>query len=200
MNEFIRLYLPLYLVIFFIAVFLFRIFIVWKNSGVNAYVLLNASGPYGTIGFYFKLITYLNVIAVIAFAYFPDFYLLLEPLQLLEHKGIKCLGIIILLLTLPLICIAQAQMGNSWRITIDDNNSTEMITTGLFSITRNPIFLMMKFNLLGAFLVIPNSVTLAVWLTGFALIDVQVSLEEEYLKKEHGSNYLNYSKTVKRWL
>jgi len=55
-NEAMRIFLPIFGIIFFFSVFLLRTFIVWKNTGINAYVLLNQSGAYGTIGRYFKIL------------------------------------------------------------------------------------------------------------------------------------------------
>ena len=58
--------------------------------------------------------------------------------------------------------IAQAQMGASWRVGIDSANRTELVSKGLFTISRNPIFLATRLALLGFFLVAPNAATLAV--------------------------------------
>ena len=98
------------------------------------------------------------------------------------------------------IWVSQTQMGNSWRIGIDEESETELVTQGVFSLSRNPIFLGMKLNSLGFFLVIPNAITLVVLLLGVALIDVQVALEEEYLGKVHGDKYKVYFNNVRRWL
>ena len=91
-------------------------------------------------------------------------------------------------------------MGKSWRIGIDEQRKTELITTGMFLISRNPIFLGMKMNLLGFFLVIPNAITLTVAVTGFALIDIQIRLEEKHLFNLNDDSYRIYCKKVRRWL
>jgi protein-S-isoprenylcysteine O-methyltransferase Ste14 len=53
-------------------------------------------------------------------------------------------------------------MGASWRIGIDSANATELVSKGLFSVSRNPIFLAIRLALLGFFLVAPNAATLAI--------------------------------------
>lgn len=53
-------------------------------------------------------------------------------------------------LRLPLACIAAAQaaMGSSWRVGTDRTTRTELVQTGLFGYSRNPIFLGMRVILL----------------------------------------------------
>ena len=104
------------------------------------------------------------------------------------------------MITLVWIWGSQSQMGNSWRIGIDIGNKTELVKSGVFSISRNPIFLGIKVNVIGFFLVMPNAVTLVVLIATIILIDVQVVLEEEYLLKVHGDSYSDYCQEVKRWI
>jgi protein-S-isoprenylcysteine O-methyltransferase Ste14 len=58
----------------------------------------------------------------------------------------------------------------------------------------------MRANLLGLFLVMPNAVTLTIWLLGDVLIQIQVYLEEAFLRQQHGPAYDQYSQQVPRWL
>lgn len=91
-------------------------------------------------------------------------------------------------------------MGKSWRIGIDAGAAPPLVRTGLFAISRNPIFLGMRVSLLGLFLVLPNAVTLAVLLVAETLIQVQVRLEEEHLQRVHGTAYATYRRSARRWL
>ena len=45
-------------------------------------------------------------------------------------------------------------MSNNWRIGIDEENNTELVTIGIFSISRNPIFFGMIISVFGLFLII----------------------------------------------
>lgn len=101
---------------------------------------------------------------------------------------------------LILVVIAQSQMGTSWRIGIDTNQKTKLITNGIFSISRNPIFIGIIFSALGYFLVLPNAITLAILVLDIALIQVQVALEEKHLNGIHGDDYKKYCDNVRRWL
>jgi len=64
MNEFIRIFLPFYLTVFFFAVFLLRTFIVWKKTSVNACLLLKQGGAEGIIARYFKLVPQASILVV----------------------------------------------------------------------------------------------------------------------------------------
>lgn len=79
---------------------------------------------------------------------------LLPPLgacPVLQIPSLRVFGWALLLAALAWTLVAQAQMGDSWRIGIDSANSTALVTSGLFAISRNPIFLAMRINLLGLF-------------------------------------------------
>jgi protein-S-isoprenylcysteine O-methyltransferase Ste14 len=58
----------------------------------------------------------------------------------------------------------------------------------------------MMVTLFGLFLVIPNAVTLLIFVLIVVLINIQVRLEEEYLKSSHGEDYVRYQRTVARWI
>ena len=66
--------------------------------------------------------------------------------------------------------------------------------------SRNPIFLAMRVNLLGLVLVFPAATTLAILVAGEILMQVQVRLEEEHLRGAHGLTYDDYARRVRRWL
>ncbi|HEY8397827.1 MAG TPA: isoprenylcysteine carboxylmethyltransferase family protein, partial [Flavihumibacter sp.] len=86
------------------------------------------------------------------------------------------------------------------RIGIDEAHKTRLVTEGLFSISRNPIFLGMILTTLGIFLLIPNAITLLVAVMTYFVIQIQIRLEEEYLLKQHGELYARYKNSVGRLL
>ncbi|MFO0490722.1 MAG: methyltransferase family protein, partial [Curvibacter sp.] len=82
----------------------------------------------------------------------------------------------------------------------DSTNRTELVSKGLFSVSRNPIFLSTRLALLGFFMVAPNAFTLAILAAGEIVIQVQVRLEEMHLSGLHGAAYDQYCSQVPRWL
>ena len=151
------------------------------------------------IGRVFRILFALIVIIVLVRSFWPDGYLLLMPIERLERTGITTAGVMLLILSLVWTLLAQTQMGESWRIGIDQEHQTVLVRTGLFRFSRNPIFLGMIITLVGLFLVIPNVLTLLTLMMGAVLIGIQVRLEEEFLLKSHGEDYVLYKRHVRRW-
>ena len=122
------------------------------------------------------------------------------PIEWFERTWIRLTGVALLLISLLWTILAQAQMGDSWRIGIDTEHRTELVRSGVFKISRNPIFVGMMVTLLGLFLTVPTVVTLITLLVGVILIGIQVRLEEEYLTMTHGDKYVEYRHSVRRWI
>jgi len=137
---------------------------------------------------------------VVVYSFLPGAYQYLLPVPWLEHPWIRATGVFLLIASLTWIVLAQAQMGESWRIGIDTDHKTKLVQTGMYRISRNPIFLGMMVTQLGLFLAIPNALTLLILVLLVVLINIQVRLEEEYLKTSHGEDYVRYQRTVGRWI
>jgi protein-S-isoprenylcysteine O-methyltransferase Ste14 len=198
MNEFLSIFLPVYFIIYFGIAFVAKSIIVAKRIGKNPLVLPKDDSAYGLIGFYFKLTIILMFLYVLLFACFPALYNNFLPIQQLDTLMIKYVGLVLLSFALIWTTIAQAHMKNSWRIGIDTETKTELITTGLFQISRNPIFFGMIISLAGLFLTTPNAMTAIFLILGYVLIQIQIRLEEDFLTQQHGQTYLNYKQKVRR--
>ena len=196
----LRLFLPIYLLAYFTAAFLWRSFVVWKRTGVNPVVFKSTDSAHDFIGRVFKTLFAVIVVVVVIYAFIPNVYQYLMPMPWLERTWIKSTGIGLLLLSLVWTVLAQAQMGTSWRIGIDSEHKTELVHRGIFSLSRNPIFLGIMVTLSGLFLVVPNVGTLITLLVGILVIGIQVRLEEEFLTRMHGDKYLEYRRRVRRYI
>ena len=200
MEKYNAIFLPVYLVVYFLWAFLIRSWSVYRSSGINPLVLPKDDSAYGLVGFYFKLTIAGLFIYVLLYAWVPasHFYFLSIELPLAVECG--WLGWMVLLLAMAWTIIAQGNMKDSWRIGIDSERKTELITVGIFRYSRNPIFLGMVMVLAGLFLITPNAVTLIFWIVGYILIQVQIRLEEEYLRRQHGKLYDEFCQRVPRRL
>jgi len=140
----------------------------------------------------------LLIVFVIHFLNIELYNYLLVPIHYLEDNSVFFIGFFLLHFALFWIVIAQKQMGNSWRIGIDEKNKSELVTHGLFSISRNPVFLGMMLSLFSIFLVLPNILTFFIAFTGYIVIQIQIRLEEEFLLKEFGQKYIDYKNNTRR--
>ena len=57
---------------------------------------------------------------------------------------------------LGLFILSLISFGDSWRIGIDTRSAGDLVMTGVFSLTRNPIFLFLDVYFLGTWLIYPN--------------------------------------------
>ena len=198
MQEFLRIFLPLYFTIYFAIAFVAKSIIVAKRIGKSPLVLPKDDSAYGLVGLYFKLIIILIFIYVLAFAFFPDIFGQFQPILQLNNLIAKYIGLGFFAFSLVWTIIAQQNMKNSWRIGIDTETKTELITTGLFQFSRNPIFLGMLISLLGLFFTTPNAITVLFLILGYVLIQIQIRLEEDFLTKQHRETYIAYKQKVRR--
>lgn len=200
MNNILNYFLPIYFIFFFGFVFVWRSYLVWKTTGVNPYKLGTTESAHNYIGVVFRIVLAACLLVVVLYVFYPSSYELLAPIAWLNHPGLAWTGILLLVVALLWILVAQSNMGRSWRIGVDGDVKTELVQGGLFSRSRNPIFLGMRVMLIGFFLILPNAVTFAIWLLGDVLMQIQVRLEEAHLRDLHGDLYNAYARRVRRWL
>jgi protein-S-isoprenylcysteine O-methyltransferase Ste14 len=200
MDSILRYFLPVYLIVYFVAAFFWRSYMVWKRTGINPYKLGKADNAHDFIGMLFRLTLVAIALVIMLYSISNKAYQYLTPIRWLEQPVLVLFGLGLLLVSLVWTFIAQAQMGNSWRIGIDAATKTQLVQHGVFRLSRNPIFLGMRVTLLGFFLILPNAVTFATLLLGDALMQIQVRLEEEYLRQTHGEDYQKYCQRTRRWL
>lgn len=196
----LKVFLPLYFLAWFALAFAWRSYLTWKRTGRNPYRLGKSDNAHDFVGVLFRLTMAVSAGVVLLHSLSSKLYGYLAPIVWLQHPTLVMLGVVLLLVSFLWILLAQKQMGDSWRIGIDHEVKTPLVREGVFKLSRNPIFLGMRINLLGLFLILPNAVTLAVLVLGDALMQIQVRLEEEYLGRMHGQEYEEYRRQTHRWL
>ena len=123
------------------------------------------------------------------------------PLPGLTVPWIQLTGIATAVAGIAATLWAQIDMGDSWRIGVDERETTTLVRTGVFGRVRNPIFTAMLLFGFGLALVTPNIVAVIAFALLVASIEVQVRLAEEpYLLRVHGQAYRDYVATVGRFV
>ena len=196
----LNFYLPLYLVLYMMVAFVLPSYRTYKQTGINPITFGKTGNAHDYIGFVMKVLIALLFIVVFIYSFSDKAYQYLVPISYLMKEVFMIVGLILIHLSLLWISVAQYQMSNSWRIGIDENNKTELITKGLFSYSRNPIFLGMIISVTGIFFILPNAITFFLMLSTYIVIQIQIRLEEKFLEKQHGQEYLSYKQTTKRLL
>ncbi len=198
MSGWLPVMLLVYFILFLGVAFVWKTIITARKIKKSPLVLPKDDSAYGLIGFYFKLILIALFLYVSVYAIFPKLYFSFLPFNVLHNRWVIYAGLCLLLISFIWTVAAQQQMQDSWRIGIDHETPTVLVTDGLFAISRNPVFLGMITSLLGLFLVTPNAITLLFLVVGYVLIQVQIRLEEEFLQKQHGTTYIEYRQKTKR--
>ena len=195
-----EVFLFIFLMVYFFFVFFLRSYLLWKKTGVNPLTFNKTDDAHGYNGKVFTFISLLEFMVVFVYAFKHDWYSYLLPFWYLEYKALRYIGWALLIISLIWVWVAQSQMSSSWRIGIDENNKTELVTSGLFSVSRNPIFLGIMSANAGLLLVIPNAFTLLIVTLSTVSMNTQIRLEEEFLQKSHGEEYQGYLSRVRRWI
>jgi protein-S-isoprenylcysteine O-methyltransferase Ste14 len=127
-------------------------------------------------------------------------YNVVAPLSALSAAWIQIAGITIAVAGIAATVYAQLQMGDSWRIGVDERETTTLVHTGVFGRLRNPIYTAMFMFGLGVALVTPNLVACAGFILLVITIELQVRrVEEPHLSRTHGDEYRAYAATVGRF-
>ena len=97
--------------------------------------------------------------------------------------------------------VALWTMRDSWRAGVSKTDKTELITNGIYHISRNPAFLGFDLLYIGTLLMFFNWILC--FLTVFAVIMYHlqiVNVEEYFLLATFGNEYLKYKKKVCRYI
>jgi protein-S-isoprenylcysteine O-methyltransferase Ste14 len=125
----------------------------------------------------------------------------IQPISILTAVWIQVTGIGVATVGIAATVYAQLEMGDSWRIGVDEQETTTLVHTGVFGWVRNPIYTAMFTFGLGIALVTPNLVACVGFILLVATIELQVRrVEEPYLSRTHGDAYRAYTASVGRFI
>lgn len=107
--------------------------------------------------------------------------------------GIGLLGDVVFLVSV--LCMAD-----SWRAGIPDKDRTRLVTSGIYKVSRNPAFLGFDLMYVGVLMLFFNPATAVFSVFAMVMLHLQILQEERFLPTVFGDEYLNYRRTVCRYL
>jgi len=120
--------------------------------------------------------------------------------EFFRSGALAWVGVALCFAGLVLLLWSIVSFGQSFRVGIDVEHPAGLITTGVFALSRNPIYVAFGSILLGQFLILPNWILLVYLLAAAWLIHRQVLREEEFLKQHYGEAYAAYCRRVRRYV
>jgi len=121
--------------------------------------------------------------------------------RFVDSTAFSAVGALISLTGVAATMWAQLAMGESWRVGIDPEERTALVTTGPYTRVRNPIYTAMFAFTIGLAMVIPNLIAIVGAAAIILVINIVVRVEEEpYLIKVHGDAYREWSQRTGRFL
>lgn len=195
----IKILLGLFAISYFSFVFILRTILIWKQTKKFPITYGSSDTAHDYIGRIVKILILLSALSVFFYIFLDRFYNYLLPIHQLENDNLQIVGLILAFSSMIWTITAQSQMKDSWRIGIDDKTKTQIIKEGLFKHFRHPIYMGVSLSAFSLFIIMPNVLFLVISLLTYIALAIQVRLEEEYLIKIHGEEYLHYLKKTTRW-
>ena len=92
-------------------------------------------------------------------------------------------------------------MRDSWRAGVSETDKTELVTSGIYQISRNPAFLGFDFVYIGILLMFFNWGLFVASAFAVLMFHLQiVNVEEDFLMVAFGNEYMEYKKKVNRYI
>lgn len=184
--------LAIIILLIFYSVYIGKMFL-QKRKGIQTDQI--AKGRKENKVFYVELIMKIATYSVVAVEVISIFLVVPQLPQVLIIGGIILgyAGDII-------FAIAVMNMKDSWRAGIAENDKTEMVTSGIYKVSRNPAFLGFDCVYLGILLMFFNWILLLFSVFAMTMLHLQILQEEKYLPTVFGEDYINYKNMVCRYI
>ncbi|MDW7692519.1 isoprenylcysteine carboxylmethyltransferase family protein [Flammeovirgaceae bacterium SG7u.111] len=128
----------------------------------------------------------------------------LSPSWILElglagFSAIKTFGVILVSFGFAMGILALIAMKNSWRVGIKYDQKTELVTTGIYRVSRNPYFFSYNILIFGYICIFPSAIIFILYAILVGVFHHMILEEEAYLESVHGDAYTNYKRKVNRY-
>ena len=187
----------------YVSLFTWRILYMRWHEGVKAVSLSpNGNRLRGilTISLISSLVAWFVI--MIAGILHPHLRFLHFPLgaRLIDSLHTELVGVVLVALGFAFFISAWVTLGNFWRVGNREEKKNELVTEGVYAISRNPIYLFFVLYLSGIFL-INGTLIFLIFAVMVALNLHYLTLEEEtFLSRVHGVIYENYCAVTGRYI
>ncbi|KQT51133.1 hypothetical protein ASG43_21195 [Aureimonas sp. Leaf454] len=117
-----------------------------------------------------------------------------------EASMVRLAGLVLAVGGQVLTLFAQGGMGRRWRVGVPETAPDALVTTGLFGLCRNPVFLGMLAMAAGLAVAVPSPAMIVCAVAFWIACEIQVRDEERFLQHSFGPAYVAYRSAVRRWI
>jgi protein-S-isoprenylcysteine O-methyltransferase Ste14 len=142
------------------------------------------------------------MVEVFLYAFHSGFRIFPSALDrpLISSQPVKLIGVALVCLGLAIFAMAYVSFGDSWRVGFDVKSPGALVTSGIFSISRNPIYLSLDLWFIGIFLINGTLIFLIFAALALAAMHWQIRQEEEFLSNLYGLPYRDYCARIGRYV
>jgi protein-S-isoprenylcysteine O-methyltransferase Ste14 len=195
-------YLQIFIVIVAPCVIAFKALYLRFTTGINPIVIGRGKGPWriveilslGSLGLWMTEVLFHALQS--QYDIFPQTI----NVAFMRTGPARIVGLVLASVGLVTFILAFLSFGNSWRIGIDRKRPGTLVTGGIFSITRNPIYLAFDLMFVGIFLINGTWFFLIFALLAVVGCHFQILREEEFLRKQYGAEFEAYCGRTSRYL
>jgi protein-S-isoprenylcysteine O-methyltransferase Ste14 len=123
----------------------------------------------------------------------------LDP-ALIHGPILQTTGVLLIAAGFLLFLAALASFGASWRVGIDERRPGDLVTGGVFALSRNPIFVFLDLYFTGTFLIHGSLFFLASAVIVVVGVHYQIHQEERFLGHRYGPAYDHYCRRTPRYV
>ena len=114
-------------------------------------------------------------------------------------EALGYVSVILLLLGIGFVISSFLHLGSDSRFGVSDD-SGGLRTTGVYRVSRNPMYLGFYLVTLASLVSVPHPVNIGCGMVGVYVHHRVVLAEERFLRKKHGDSYEAYKRRVRRYL
>ena len=186
----------------FVCMMAGRTFYLRRKRAVNAFTL--TSGDEGI-----KRILQPSLVVTVAvwlgllYLYLRHPYIRIFPslleTELIDSIAFKIVGATSVIIGFVIYTFAWAGLGNSWRVGIDKLRPGELVTRGVYRVSRNPFYVFINLYFIGTFLM--NGILALLFFAILTPLNLHWLIlgEEKFLSKTYGLAFHNYCAMTNRY-
>lgn len=117
------------------------------------------------------------------------------------NNSLRIIGVVLTAFGVFAFILSVLQMKDNWRAGVSKDDKTNLVTNGIYAISRNPAFLGFDLMYIGILFSFFNWYLCLATVVALVFFHLQiVNVEEDFLLETFGEEYLKYKKKVCRYI